>query len=261
MVRSLVGPLFAVLLVGAVATGCDKADTGDKGYIDGTGLITRLAVDKRKKPGEVSGETLSGKKLDLSSYAGKVVVLNVWGSWCPPCRKEAPTLVAASKELAKDDVVFVGVNSKDSSPDTGRAYERRFEVPYDSLFDPSGRTLLAFHGTLTIRVDGDIMARTLKAFGRKLLVDALDLLQAGHIGLCRLEPLQHRLQARIDRVHVPGGDAHRGLRRQKRRTLALRRVGLNGREPPQPCGSGPGAGSRPDSRFRPASCRPPRAWP
>ena len=40
------------------------------------------------------------------------------------------------------------MNSKDSSPDLGRAYERRFDVPYDSLYDPSGRTLLAFHGTL-----------------------------------------------------------------------------------------------------------------
>jgi thiol-disulfide isomerase/thioredoxin len=149
VVPTKIGLLLAALLVGAVVSGCDKADTGDKGYIDGTGIITRLAVDERKKPGEVSGETLSGKKLDLSSYAGKVIVLNVWGSWCPPCRKEAPTLVAASKELAQDDVVFVGVNSKDSSPDMGKAYERRFEVPYDSLFDPSGRTLLAFHGTLT----------------------------------------------------------------------------------------------------------------
>jgi thiol-disulfide isomerase/thioredoxin len=143
-----IGLLLAALFLGAVVSGCDKADTGDKGYIDGTGLITRLAVDQRKKPGEVSGETLSGKKLDLSSYAGKVIVLNVWGSWCPPCRKEAPSLVSASRQLAKDDVVFVGVNSKDSSPDLGRAYERRFDVPYDSLYDPSGRTLLAFHGTL-----------------------------------------------------------------------------------------------------------------
>jgi thiol-disulfide isomerase/thioredoxin len=143
-----IGLLLTALLLGAVATGCSKPDTGDKGYIDGTGIITRLPVDKRKKPGEVSGETLNGKKLDLSSYAGKVVVLNVWGSWCPPCRKEAPTLVAASEELAKDGVVFVGVNTKDSNPDAGRAYVRRFEVPYDSLYDPAGRTLLAFHGTL-----------------------------------------------------------------------------------------------------------------
>ena len=143
-----IGLLLTALLMGAVLSGCSKPDTGDKGYIDGTGIITRLAVDKRKKPGEVSGETLNGKKLDLSSYAGKVVVLNVWGSWCPPCRKEAPTLAAASRALAKDGVVFVGVNTKDSSRDQGLAFERRYDIPYDSFFDPSGRTLLAFHGTL-----------------------------------------------------------------------------------------------------------------
>jgi thiol-disulfide isomerase/thioredoxin len=148
-VPSTIRLLLAVLFLGTAVSGCAKADTGDKGYIDGTGIITRLPVDERKKPGDVSGETLSGKQLDLEQYAGKVVVLNVWGSWCPPCRKEAPTLVSASRQLAQDDVVFVGVNSKDSSPDMGRAYERRFEVPYDSLYDPSGRTLLAFHGTLT----------------------------------------------------------------------------------------------------------------
>ena len=44
--------------------------------------------------------------------------------------------------------MFVGVNTKDSSPDQGRAFERRYDVPYPSFFDPSGRTLLAFHGTL-----------------------------------------------------------------------------------------------------------------
>jgi thiol-disulfide isomerase/thioredoxin len=140
--------VLAVLLVAAVTSGCEKTDTGDKGYIDGTGIITRLEVDKRKKPGEVSGETLDGKKLSLKQYAGKVIVLNVWGSWCPPCRKEAPVIAAASRDLAKDGVVFVGVNTKDSSPALGLAFERRYDVPYDSLYDPSGRTLLAFHGTL-----------------------------------------------------------------------------------------------------------------
>jgi thiol-disulfide isomerase/thioredoxin len=149
VVPTKIGLLLAALLLGAVVTGCDKADTGDKGYIDGTGIITRLAVDDRKKPGQVSGETLDGKKLDLSSYAGKVVVLNVWGSWCPPCRKEAPMLESASRQLAKDGVVFVGVNTKDSSPDPGLAFERRFDISYDSLFDPAGRSLLAFYGILT----------------------------------------------------------------------------------------------------------------
>ncbi|MET0837913.1 MAG: TlpA disulfide reductase family protein [Marmoricola sp.] len=147
--RSPVRLLLAVLLVGAVTAGCgNDADTGDKGYVDGTGIITRLEPAERKKPGEVSGETLDGKEVSLDDYAGKVVVLNVWGSWCPPCRKEAPTLVAASRELAKDGVVFLGVNTKDSSRDLGLAFERRYDVSYDSLFDPSGRNLLAFYGTL-----------------------------------------------------------------------------------------------------------------
>jgi thiol-disulfide isomerase/thioredoxin len=138
-----------VLLVGSVSSACGgSAGTGDKGYVAGEGLITRLAMDERKQPGEVSGTTLDGEKLSLDEYDGRVVVLNVWGSWCAPCRKEARLLADAARELAKDDVAFVGVNTKDSSPDQGRAFERRYDVPYPSFFDPSGRTLLAFHGTL-----------------------------------------------------------------------------------------------------------------
>jgi thiol-disulfide isomerase/thioredoxin len=149
-VRRLLHLLLTVLLVGAVTSACGSdADTGDKGYVDGTGIITRLEPGERKEPGEVSGETLDGTKVSLDDYAGKVVVLNVWGSWCPPCRKEAPTLAEAARELAKDDVVFLGVNTKDSSRDLGLAFERRYDVPYDSLFDPSGRSLLAFYGTLS----------------------------------------------------------------------------------------------------------------
>ena len=75
-------------------------------------------------------------------------MLNVWGSWCAPCREEARTLGGAARDLAKDDVQFVGVNTKDSSPEQGQAFERRYDVPYPSFYDPAGRTLLAFHGTL-----------------------------------------------------------------------------------------------------------------
>jgi thiol-disulfide isomerase/thioredoxin len=148
-VRALLRLLLAVLLLGAATTACSSsAGTGDKGYVDGQGVITRLAPQDRKSPGEISGTTLDGSSLSLRKYAGKVIVLNVWGSWCPPCRKEARTLAGAARELATDGVVFVGVNTKDSSPDQGLAFQRRYDVPYPSFFDPAGRTLLAFHGTL-----------------------------------------------------------------------------------------------------------------
>jgi thiol-disulfide isomerase/thioredoxin len=141
--------LAALLLVaGASLSGCGGSGTGDKGYVDGEGIITRLPVGKRHKPGPVSGTTLEGRALSLKQYAGRIVVLNVWGSWCPPCRSEAATLGAASRDLARSGVVFVGVDSKDSGTDQGKAFQRRYNVPYPSLYDPSGRTLLAFHGTL-----------------------------------------------------------------------------------------------------------------
>lgn len=140
--------LLVVLLLAAVTSACGGVGTGDKGYVDERGIVTRLPVGERRTPGAISGTTLTGDNLSLSQYAGKVVVLNVWGSWCPPCRDEARRLAAASRTLAKDDVKFVGVNTKDSSPEQGLAFERRYDVPYPSFFDPSGRTLLAFHGTL-----------------------------------------------------------------------------------------------------------------
>ncbi len=96
----------------------------------------------------MAGTTLEGRDLNLKQFAGKVVVLNVWGSWCAPCRKEATTLASAARELERDGVVFLGVNTKDTSEDNALAFQRRFDVPYPSFFDPSGRTLLAFRGTL-----------------------------------------------------------------------------------------------------------------
>ncbi|MEO7351365.1 MAG: TlpA disulfide reductase family protein [Marmoricola sp.] len=147
--RATLRLLFAVLLLGAVTSACASgASTGDKGYVDGQGIINRLPVEERKTPGEVSGTLLDGTDLSLEAYAGKVVVLNVWGSWCADCRQEARALAGAARELAKDDVEFVGVNTKDSSPEQGLAFERRYDVPYPSFYDPSGRTLLAFYGTL-----------------------------------------------------------------------------------------------------------------
>ena len=141
--------VVVLLATSAGLSACSSGpSTGDKGYVDGAGLITRLPVAERERVEAVDGTTLEGNRLDLSSYAGKVVVLNVWGSWCGPCREEAPGLAAAARALAADDVVFVGVNTKDSSTDNALAFQRRFDVPYPSLYDPSGRTLLAFRDTL-----------------------------------------------------------------------------------------------------------------
>lgn len=154
--------LRAVLLVLLLAllTACGQDGTGTKGYISGSGVITRLDPAERKTPAEVTGETLEGEQWSLADQQGEVVVLNVWGSWCPPCRAEAPALVEAAERLP--DVQFMGVNVREKSIEDAQGFERTYDVPYPSLYDPAGRTLLAFRGTLppnaipsTVIVDAD----------------------------------------------------------------------------------------------------------
>ncbi|MDQ6686181.1 MAG: TlpA family protein disulfide reductase [Actinomycetota bacterium] len=145
--------LLVVLLLSTALSACggggQVGSTGDKGYIDGLGAITKLSVADRKKPGPVAGKTIGGRRVSLADFSGRVVVINVWGSWCPPCRAETPILDAAARTLAHQDVVFLGINTRDNDPAQVRAFLRLHHVPYPSIYDPDGQTLLAFDGTLT----------------------------------------------------------------------------------------------------------------
>jgi thiol-disulfide isomerase/thioredoxin len=151
--RRTVPLLAGLLLAGGPLAGCSSSgssgDSGGTGYVAGQGAITSLPVSQRKRPGPVSGTTLDGKHVSLADYRGKVVVVNVWGSWCAPCRAEAPTLVAAAKHLSGKDVAFLGINSRDLNKAAAQAFVRTFHVPYPSIYDQDGKTLLAFRGTLT----------------------------------------------------------------------------------------------------------------
>jgi thiol-disulfide isomerase/thioredoxin len=139
--------LTATALVGCANT--SVGSSGDEGFVSGKGVITVLKGADRKVPGPVAGTTLAGRRTSLTDYRGKVVVINVWGSWCPPCRAEAPTLAAAARELRTQGVAFLGINSRNPERAGPRAFEERYHLPYASIYDPGGRTLLAFHGTLT----------------------------------------------------------------------------------------------------------------
>ena len=143
-------PVVALLaLLALVAAGCSSLEgTGDKGYISGDGQITAIDAVDRGEPISLSGEDLEGNPLSLDDLRGRVVVVNYWWSACPPCRVEQPGLNDAATELG-DDAAFVGINIRDLSADNGKAYVRKFDVPYPSVYDPSGKALLAFSGVLS----------------------------------------------------------------------------------------------------------------
>ena len=180
----LAAGLAGVLGAGVLA-GCshDVGSSGDQGFVAGKGVITTLAVADRKRPGAVLGTTLEGRRARLADYRGKVVVVNVWGSWCPPCRAEAPMLAAAARDLAHRGVAFLGIDSRNPERAGPLAFQRRYRIPYPSIYDPDGRTLLAFHGTLspssipsTVVIDrqGRVAASVIGQVSRTTLVDVVD---------------------------------------------------------------------------------------
>jgi thiol-disulfide isomerase/thioredoxin len=151
------GAATALVLGGGMLTGSLAAcspDTGQsvagQGYIAGQGTIAELAADERDDPVELSGRTLDGERFDVADHRGEVVVVNVWGSWCPPCIAEAPALQQVWEQTEANGVQFVGIDFRDNV-DSARAHEKRFGTTYPSIDDPSGETLLRLRGTLPAR--------------------------------------------------------------------------------------------------------------
>lgn len=72
-----------------------------------------------------------GKEQALAQWRGKVVVVNFWATWCPPCRKEIPDFSAASRALAEQPVQFVGLSVDDA--DKVRAFDQELDIPYPLL--------------------------------------------------------------------------------------------------------------------------------
>lgn len=145
--------LAAVVVTGLVAWLAVGWATPD-GQGDGPRATGAVDVVQQYEPGErppvLSFEVtlLDGSVLTEKDLRGTVTVLNVWGSWCGPCRAEAPELVEAAGRL-EDVAQFYGINVRDS-PDAARAFERAFEIPYPSVQPgDSARIVLAFRGVLT----------------------------------------------------------------------------------------------------------------
>ncbi|MER6983996.1 TlpA disulfide reductase family protein [Streptomyces carpinensis] len=172
------------LVLSACGSGGTSGGSGSTNFITGSDGIATVKKGERKPAPDLSGRTIDGKQLDIASYKGKVVVLNVWGSWCAPCRAEAPNLVQVAKDTAAKGVQFVGINTRDTSTQPAVAFEKRYGVPFPSLYDPTGKLMLRFKkGTLnpqliptTIVVDrnGDIAARALQALSEEKLRKMLD---------------------------------------------------------------------------------------
>jgi thiol-disulfide isomerase/thioredoxin len=178
----------AAVLMSVALAACSSGSGGgggSQGYVDSKqkSALDHYPAARRQAAPALSGETLARKPLSIAGYRGKVVVLNVWGSWCPPCRAEEKNLVKVANETRDKGVAFVGINTRDTNPANAVAFERTHHVPYPSLYDPAGKLISRFRGTVppqtiptTLVLDrkGRIAARALQPLSEDDLHALLD---------------------------------------------------------------------------------------
>ncbi len=168
---------------GSIANSSDPGNSGNS-FVGASYSSKFFQVGSRPLAPAVTGTLLTGQSFSLRAQRGHVVVLNFWGSWCAPCRQEAPILGTLATDLRGKGVRFFGDNVLDS-PDSAEAFERTFNIGYPSINDQGEQVALAFHDTVppsaipsTLVIDraGRIAALVVGAVsfnGLKALIDSV----------------------------------------------------------------------------------------
>jgi peroxiredoxin len=178
---------FALVLAGCTSDLATNSEAG--GYISADGSITVVAPGERESAPEIAGDTLEGDPISLADFAGDIVVVNVWGSWCSPCHAEADDLATASKRLAAKDVRFLGIDIRDQTANA-MAFQQEYGIEYPSIYDPDSSTLLGMPEsmmavspptTYIVDSEGRLAARVFAQVSVATLADLVDEVR-GHDG-------------------------------------------------------------------------------
>jgi len=140
--------------------------------------------DHRGRPGPVAGPELTDPSRTVSvddpagPFAGKVVVVNVWGQWCGPCRAEVTQLQQVYNATRTDGVTLLGIDVRDNNRQAAQDFVKDRNVTFPSIYDPAMRTMIAFGGKYPTTVIPSTLVldrshRVAAVFLRELLAEDL----------------------------------------------------------------------------------------
>lgn len=162
--------VFGLLFLAAVAVACS-----------GPGAAVPSGAAKGNRAPDFTLETVEGRRLSLSEYRGSVVLVNLWATWCLPCREELPALEAAYRAHKDEGLVVLGVNIRQSRQEV-LPLVQEFGLTYPILLDETGTVMNAYRvrglptsfildreGVIQVRHLGSLTARTLEDYLARLL--------------------------------------------------------------------------------------------
>jgi thiol-disulfide isomerase/thioredoxin len=182
MQAKFLGRSFKLFIISLLITSCatpvsNISSDSESGFVSGDGTSVFLSKSERKSAPELENVDFLSTEIDLDSLKNKVVLINVWGSWCSPCRKEAPELEELYLKNKTNNVEFIGINIRDSKISANRFIEN-FSITYPNIFDRDGKLLLGYKDSLpanaipsTILIDknGLVAARQLGPIDKSLI--------------------------------------------------------------------------------------------
>ncbi|HEX8768776.1 MAG TPA: TlpA disulfide reductase family protein [Jatrophihabitans sp.] len=177
--------LTAVLGLSACSSGknaVDQSSANQFRYVQANKKGSVIEPAQRKQAGPVTGTLLAGGQYRLSDDRGKVVVLNYFASWCPPCQTETPQFDSIYRERKSDGVQFVGMDVKDPSKSAAQSWIEDKGVTFPVVYDEAARTAIqlgdvpmaALPSTVVIDKQGRVAAVYVGSVLPKDLTPALD---------------------------------------------------------------------------------------
>ncbi|MBK3494867.1 TlpA family protein disulfide reductase [Viridibacillus sp. YIM B01967] len=146
MKKKIIAMLLIAVMIGIALTNFVKTKIAEEQEVDALAnsslANSGLAVGQMAPDFEL--ETLDGKKVKLSDFQGKKVILNFWATWCPPCKEEIPHMQKYYEKFAKEDnfeIVAVNLTNKDKSIEYVKEFAKTYEITYPVLLDTEGKQM------------------------------------------------------------------------------------------------------------------------